>query len=50
MVANFREGFIFAFFVSQELFVKIKTAKFLLSMCKTSESHFNPAYFKLSSK
>ena len=34
IVGNFREGFIFAFFASQELFAKIKTAKFLLSTCK----------------
>ena len=34
MVGNFREGFIFVFFVSQEPFVKIKTAKILSSTCK----------------
>ena len=28
MVGNFHEGFIFAFFTSQEPFTKIKTAKF----------------------
>ena len=47
MVGNFCEGFIFAFFVSQEPFAKIKTVKFLLSTCKASEPCFNPAYFKL---
>ena len=48
MVANFCERFIFAFFVSQEPFAKIKTVKFLLSIA--NESRFNPAYFKLSSR
>ena len=43
MVGNFREGFIFTFFVSQEPFAKIKTAKFLLSTCTTSELRFNLA-------
>ena len=38
---NFHEGFIFA---SQEPFVKIKTAKCLLSTCKASQAHFNPVY------
>ena len=47
MVGNFREGFIFALFASQELFAKIKTAKFLLFTCEASEPCFNPAYFKL---
>jgi len=42
MVGNFREGFIFAFFASQEPFAKIKTAKILLSMCEVNELHFNP--------
>ena len=37
MVCNFREGFIFAFFASQEPFAKIKTTKFLLSTYKASE-------------
>ena len=45
LYGNFREGFIFAYFMSQEPFAKIKTAKFLLSTCKVSESHFNLAYF-----
>ena len=49
MVGNFREGFIFVFFVSQEPFMKIKTVKFFWSTCKASEPHFNPAFFKLSS-
>ena len=40
---NFREGFIFTFFASQEPFAKIKTAKFLLSTCTTSELRFNLA-------
>ena len=43
MVGNFGEGFIFAFFASQEPFAKIKTAKFLLSTCKASEPRFNLA-------
>ena len=34
MVGNFHEGFIFVFFVSQEPFAKIKTAKILSSTCK----------------
>ena len=42
MVGNFREVFIFAFFMSQEPFVKIKTAKILLPMCKANEPRFNP--------
>ena len=50
MVCNFREGFIFVFFASQEPFAKIKTTKFLLSTCKASEPRFNLAYFKLSSR
>ena len=41
MVGNFREGFIFVFFESQEAISKIKTAKFSLSMCTASESCFN---------
>ena len=47
MVGNFCEGFIFA---SWEPFAQIKTAKFSLSMCKSSKPHFNLAYFKLSSR
>ena len=43
MVGNFREGFIFAFFASQEPFAKIKIAKFMLSTCKASEPRFNLA-------
>ena len=31
-----------------EPFTKIKTAKFLLSMCKANEPHFNPSYLELS--
>ena len=50
IVFNFREGFIFTFFASQEPFPKIKTAKFLLATCKASEPCFNLAYFKLSSR
>ena len=47
MVGNFREVFIFAFFVSQEPFAKIKTAKIktakiLLPTCKANELRFNP--------
>ena len=42
MVGNFREVFIFAFFVSQKPFAKIKTAKILLPTCKANEPHFNP--------
>ena len=42
MVANFREVFIFAFCVSQELFAKIKTVKILLPTCKANKSRFNP--------
>ena len=45
MVGNFREGFIFAFFVSQEPFAKIKTAKILSSTCKRMKS---PTYLELS--
>ena len=41
MVGNFREGFIFAFFASQEPFAKIKTAKILSSKCKANELSFN---------
>ena len=48
MVGNFREGFIFAFFTSQEPFVKIKTTKFLLPTYNASELLFSLAYFKLS--
>ena len=48
MVGNFREGFIFAFFTSQEPFAKIKTAKFLLPTYNASEPRFSLAYFKLS--
>ena len=50
MVGNFHEGFLFAFFVSQEPFTKIKTVKFLLATCKVNEPRFNQAYFKLSSR
>ena len=42
MVGNFREVFIFAFFVNQEPFAKIKTAKILLPTCKANEPRFNP--------
>ena len=42
MVGNFREGFIFVFFASQEPFAKIKTAKILSSKCKTNELSFTP--------
>ena len=42
MVRNFREGFIFAFFGSQEPFAKIKTAKILLFTCKANELCFSP--------
>ena len=47
MVGNFHEVFIFAFFTSQEPFMKIKTAKILLPMCKVNKPHFNPwpSYF-----
>ena len=41
MVDNFREGFIFVFFASQEPFAKIKTVKILLSMCKANKPPFN---------
>ena len=41
MVGNLREGFIFAFFTSQEPFAKIKTAK-MSSKCKANELSFNP--------
>ena len=44
VVVNFCKGFIFAFITSQEPFTKIKTVKFLLSMC---ELCFNLAFFKL---
>ena len=40
MVGNFREGFIFAFFASQEPFAK--TAKILLSTCEVNEPRFYP--------
>ena len=50
MVGNFHERFIFAFFMSEEPFAKIKTVKFSLFMCKASEPHFSLAYFKLSSR
>ena len=50
IVGNIREGFIFAFFASQEPFAKIKTEKFLLATCKASDPRFNPAYFKQSSR
>ena len=39
MVGNFREGFIFT---SQEPFMKIKTTKILLALCKANKPHFNP--------
>ena len=44
MVGNFRKGFtcIFAFFVSQEPFAKIKTAKISLSTCEVKKPCFNP--------
>ena len=35
---SFREGFIFAFFASQEPFAKIKTAKILSSTCKANDN------------
>ena len=38
--ANFREEFVFTFFVSKEPFTKIKTAK-LLSTWKVNEPRFN---------
>ena len=44
MVGNFRKGF----FTNQEPFVKTKTMKFLLSMCKVNELHFNPSYLEFS--
>ena len=43
MVGNFREGFIFVFFASQEPFAKIKTTKISLSTCEVNEPHFNTA-------
>ena len=39
IVGNFCEGFIFAFFASQEPFAKIKTLKFLLDTCKAIENY-----------
>ena len=39
MVVNLREGFIFAFFTSEEPFAKIKTAK--MSKCIANELSFN---------
>ena len=42
MVVNFREGFIFALFASQEPFAKIKTAKISLSTCEVNKLGFNP--------
>ena len=47
MVGNFCKVFIFAFFASQEPFVKIKTVKILLPMCKANKPRFNPwpSYF-----
>ena len=44
---EFCKEFIFAFFASQERFIKINFT--LLSTCKASEPRFNLAYFKLSS-
>ena len=37
MVGNFRKGFIFAFFVSQEPLVKIKTTKFCCPRAKRAK-------------
>ena len=39
VVGNLREGFIFAFFTSEEPFAKIKTAK--MSKCIANELSFN---------
>ena len=44
VVGNFREGFIFAFFASQEPFAKIKTAKFLCPHAKWTNCVSIPAY------
>ena len=38
MVSNFRKGFIFPFFASQEPFVKIKTAKFFVVHVQSEQS------------
>jgi len=45
MVGNFREGFIFAFFASQEPFAKIKTAKIFRPRASERQSL---AYLELS--
>ena len=44
MVGNFCEGLIFVSFASPEPFMKIKTAKLLLSMSKVNEPCFNLSY------
>ena len=48
MVGNFREGFIFAYFASQEPFVKIKTANFFFGRWQSERTTFQSGYFKLS--
>ena len=50
IVGNFREGFIFVFFVSQEPFTKIKTAKIYVGHVQSERTTFQSGlYFKLSS-
>ena len=43
MVGNFREGFIFAFFASQEPLTKLKPQNFQCPCAPASKSHFDPA-------
>ena len=48
MVGNFREGFIFAFFASQESSAKIKTAKFVVHVQSERTAFQFPVYLELS--
>ena len=48
LVGYFFAWDLFSRFSRVEPFTKIKTAKFLLSMCKANEPHFNPSYLELS--
>ena len=50
MVGNFREGFIFVFFVSQEPFAKIKTAKIVVQVQNEQTEFHSSAYLELYSR